>query len=351
MGRQSSLNDTDHGVIIPIVEITGLNPGAARPGEFDFMAEVREAVLANTMLAALAGDADQRVTERTIVVPATRRAGDEVLPELPDRRIERRVGRVASATVYLGVHLPTGRRERLVCLQGADHHDIFIERYLEEYRKLAQIQQRNVLGIYEIGRHERRAFVATEALDGQTLGEAMRRELPIGLALNCLAQMCMAVDALHNAGIVHGSLQATDFSFRDDRVLVLAELNVNDRVRAALGMDNAGFDRHARTFGDAGGDFRAIGRIFHAMLVGTAQSTLPDSPQASTLELFRATRLPLSLSPVQPCLDRLLGVGSAAPIERAEDVLVELLSLEELFPFDTALGQLEGNPGLRRVGP
>jgi DNA-binding response OmpR family regulator len=351
IGRQASLNDTDHGVIIPIAEIIGLNPGAAKPGELGFMAEVREAVLANTMLAALAGDADQRVTERTMVVSARRQARDDVLPELPDRRIERQVRRAASASVYLGVHLPTDRRERLVCLQGAEHHEIFIERYLEQYRQLARIEQRNVLGIYEVGRHKGLAYVATEVLNGETLGEAMRRKLPIGLALNCLAQMCIALDALHDVGIVHGSLQADDFAFRDDRVLVLAEFNVNDRVRAALGMDSAGFERRDRDFDNAGRDLHALGRILYEMLVGIALSTVPNSQQASTPELFRATRLPLSLSPVQPCLDRLLGVGSTAPIERAEDVLVELLSLKELFPFDTALRQLEPNTGLRKIGP
>ena len=72
IGRRASLNDSDHGVTVPIAEITGLNPGAAKPGELDYMADVREAVLANTMLARLAGDADQRLADRTMVVSAGR---------------------------------------------------------------------------------------------------------------------------------------------------------------------------------------------------------------------------------------------------------------------------------------
>ena len=65
--------------------------------------------------------------------------------------------------------------------------------------------------------------------------------------------------------------------------------------------------------------------------------------------MLRSTRLPLSLSPLQPCLDRLLGVGDTAPIEWAEELLVELMSLRELFPFDVGLGMPEAT-GLRKIG-
>lgn len=292
------------------------------------MAEVREAVLANTMLAALAGEADQRVAEQTMVVTTKRQVRDDLLPELPERRIERQLGRAGSASVYAAIHLPTNRRERVYCLRSAEHPESFLERYLEEYRKLAATEQPNLVTVYEVRRHMGFAFVAAEELTGGTLTEAMRRKLPIGLALNCLAEMCMAVDALHDAGIIHGALQADDFAFREDRVLVLAEFNTSDRVRASLGLDSGGNQRQDAHFDHPGRDLRAIGRIFHAALVGTTLNATAMSQQTPPAEVLRATRLPLALSPVQPCVDRLLGVGNAPPIERAADVLVELLSPE-----------------------
>ena len=51
-----------------IAEVSGFNPGTAKPGELPLMADVREAVLANTMLANLAGDVDQLTADRTIMV-------------------------------------------------------------------------------------------------------------------------------------------------------------------------------------------------------------------------------------------------------------------------------------------
>jgi hypothetical protein len=64
--------------------------------------------------------------------------------------------------------------------------------------------------------------------------------------------------------------------------------------------------------------------------LGLLQSTQEEAPA----DLYRATRLPLTLSALQPCLDALLGVGSGDPTQRAEDVLVELLALKDVFPFD-----------------
>ena len=80
-------------------------------------------------------------------------------------------------------------------------------------------------------------------------------------------------------------------------------------------------------------DFRALGGILYKMLFGASGFDGSEPESWSADRLFEATRLALPLSPLQPCLHALLGVGSAEPVERAEDVLVELLALKECFPF------------------
>jgi len=37
---------------------------------------------------------------------------------------------------------------------------------------------------------------------------------------------------------------------------------------------------------------------------------------------------------LQPCLDALLGIDATRSVDRSEDVLMELLSLKDVFPFD-----------------
>jgi len=47
--------------------------------------------------------------------------------------------------------------------------------------------------------------------------------------------------------------------------------------------------------------------------------------------IVEASRLPLQLSPLQPCLDGLLGVGHSRPFQRARESLSELVAVKDLW--------------------
>jgi serine/threonine protein kinase len=298
------------------------------------MGEVREAIVANTLLASLAGDVDREAANHTIMVRRSDIATDP-LPTIPDRRIERRIGRSAPAEAYLSVHLPTGRQELLKVARLGAAPPAFAHAYAEEYRKLLEVEQRNIAAVYEVGQTSDAVFVALEFISGEPLEDAMRRSVPVGVAINAVAQACLAVDALHELGIVHGNLNVEDFRFREDGALVLTDFAVTERVGAELGMPErrAGAPRSAGGAGSRRADFLALGRIFHALLTGDNHLLRMRGP-SSAAELFRASRLPVQLMPVQGCLDRLLGVGAEAPIDQAQEVLIALLTVREAFAFD-----------------
>lgn len=321
-GRNATLTDTDHDVTLAISEVLGFNPGFARPGELPRMAEVREAVLANTMLAGLAGDVDQVSADKTIMVSASRRPKVEGMPDLPGRRLTRRIGGGSRVSAYLAVHASSGREEVVRFVRAGDATPAFRTAYLDIYRKVATLEQRNVVTVHEVGETAEGGFVAVELLSGGHLLDAIRQKLQIGQALKCLAEMCFALDAVHGLGLSHGALRAEHFRFRQDGVLVLADVNATAHAAASAG-EGAPIGESTRQ------DFRAVGFVLFAMLTGDVQAADPAVDR-----LGGALRLPLSLSPLQPCLDGLLGGGAGPAFERAEDVLVELLALKHLFPFD-----------------
>jgi serine/threonine protein kinase len=267
---------------------------------------------------------------------------DQTLPDLPDRRVVRRVGQRRYAHTYLTNHLSTGREEIVKTVLLRELPPRFVDGYLEQYQKLSNVEQRNVVTVYDVGRITQGGYVALEYLPGGELTEAIRKKVPVGFALNCLAQMCLALDAIHDAGIVHGALRAEHFLFRQDRVLVLADFNITEQMSDALGLAYpvSGNARPRPKAGPAApqpgprADFQALGRMLHAMLIGEVSALTKPDQALSAAELHRATRLPLGLSPLQPCLDALLGVDATRSVDRAEDVLVELLSLKDVFPFD-----------------
>ncbi len=342
-GRRAELTDTDYDVTIPIAEVLGFNPGIAKPGELPLMAEVSEAVLANTMLARLAGDVDHLTADQTIVVSAQLRAKSEPGLKLPQRRIERKIGHGKHVSIYVALNMSHDREEVVKTLRPSDLPQTFINQYLDEYRKIASVEQRNVVAVLEVGQTPECAYVATEFLSGKTLADAIRSQLAVGLALNYLTQMCMSLDAIHHLGIVHGALRAGHFLFRKDGALVLVDFNTTERLGLSLGLlqpsTDAGDGRAQSVPGNAvvagtRADYQAVGLILHQMLTGEISPNTEPRESTSATKLFEASRLPLSLSVLQPCLDKLLGIESQAPFEHAEDVLNWLNALKEVFPFD-----------------
>jgi class 3 adenylate cyclase len=332
IGRRSSLTDRDYKVTIPIVEVVGYKPGAALPGELARMGEVREAIVANTLMAGLAGDVDRAAADHTILVRRAEPA--DALPSIPDRQIERRVGRSTPVEAYLAKHLPSGRQELLKVVRVGNASPAFARAYIEEYRKLREIEQRNIPEVYEVGQTGDAWFVALEYVPGESLGDAVRRSVPVGVAINAVAQACLALDALHEQGIVHGALDMEHFRFRDDAALVLTDFNVGERVGAQLGIPGQR-TRPASGTATRREDFAALGRIFHALLAGDDRLARGGGELQGDA-LYRASRLPVQLLPVQSCLDRLLGVGHEAPVDQAQDVLLALLTVRETFAFDTS---------------
>jgi DNA-binding response OmpR family regulator len=332
-GRRSTLTDTDSGVTIPIVEAVGFNPGTARPGELVLMAEIREAMLANTMLSRLAGDVDPDAADKTIVYSTGKVHEREAMPQLPERRIVRRIGQSQRVAVFDAVHLPTNREEAVKTVLRESAGAAFSEAYLDRYRTLSALEQRNVVHIHEVGEAGPMAYVAAEWLAGGALKDAIRRKIPLGTSLNLLAQMCLALGAIHDAGWFHGTLRAEHFLFRNDKVLVLADFNVTARVEAQLGLrdatSGAGLTEADWTTGTRA-DFRALGLILLAML-SDDPATVEAALSGKLLDAHAPSRLPLPLAPVVPCLEGLLGTAGRTPFERSEEVLVEVLALKDIW--------------------
>ena len=348
-GYRSSLTDSDHGTTIPIIEIRGFLPGSAKPGQLAKMGEVREAMLANSLLAGLAGDIGQDAAERTVVVRASRPAAEK-LPGLPGRRVERRIRQSSSIDAFVAVHLETRRRELVKVIAAGAKPAPFVEAYLDDYRKVASVQQRNIAIVHEVLRTTDLAMVALEFVAGGSLAEAMHRQLSVGAALNSVAQACMALDGLHGAGIIHGELAPEHFHYRIDGALVLTDFNTSKRVAKAH-EDAENTDGSAAMERPKGvrADFEALGRILHALLTGDRMLLGEAQGEADTEEFERASRLPLPLSPIQPCLDGLLGIAGQAPIDQAHDVLVALMNVVELFPSESRASNAPGDGD--RTGP
>jgi eukaryotic-like serine/threonine-protein kinase len=70
-----------------------------------------------------------------------------------------------------------------------------------EAQAISQLDHPNICGIYDIGTHERSAYIVMEYIEGESLAARVRRgPVPAPHALRLAIQMAAALDAAHRRG-------------------------------------------------------------------------------------------------------------------------------------------------------
>lgn len=196
------------------------------------------------------------------------------LPEqLGEFRIHAELGRGGSGVVYDASWGP--RRVALKVLnEGASG-------YLEEAQRLQQIGHPSVVKVLSAGSlPDGRPFLAMEKLEGETLAHLIARErLPLDRALALFGELCSAVTALHDRGLVHRDLKPENVFVVGGQHAVLLDFGIaKDLAAPASTTTQEGNVRGTpaymapeRFFGQAAGihtDVYELALILYAMLAG-----------------------------------------------------------------------------------
>ena len=115
------------------------------------------------------------------------------------------LGRGGMAIVYSARHVELGRRVALKVLSDDLSSDAeFVARFRREGRLQASLEHPHVVTVYEAGESDHGLFLAMRLVPGSTLALLMsERALDAKLSLDLLHQVGTALDAAHEAGLVH----------------------------------------------------------------------------------------------------------------------------------------------------
>jgi serine/threonine-protein kinase len=141
-------------------------------------------------------------------------------PSDTDPRLGKRLGgyivvaRVADGAmgrVYEGRHPETRARVAIKVLHADVARDhVAVERFKREYETAAELSHPNVVKVLELGEtHDGSWFLTMEYLEGEELGELVRREGAIRpeRVLRILTQAALALDFAHSFGVIHRDLK------------------------------------------------------------------------------------------------------------------------------------------------
>ncbi len=200
---------------------------------------------------------------------------------LGDRyRIEKLIGFGGMGSVYKATDLELDRVMALKVIRPhlADDPNV-LQRFKQEIILAREVTHRNVVRIFDIGQAGDTRFISMEFIEGKDLLGLLKERgaLPAEEVAEIIEQVCLALDAAHQQGVVHRDLKPANIMIdQDGRVVVMdfgiarsLELSGMTQTGSMLGTpDYMSPEQVKGEQVDSRSDLFALGIIFYQLLTG-----------------------------------------------------------------------------------
>jgi serine/threonine-protein kinase len=241
-------------------------------------------------------------------------------------RIEKKIGEGGMGSVYGARHPLIGKRAAIkVIRRELSSSREAVDRFVLEAQSVNQIGHPNIVDVFGFGQlPDGRSFFVMEWLQGESLRERLQRQLQFPDALEILEQIAKALQAAHEAGVVHRDLKPDNVyleTIKGEKPQVklldfgLAKLTGNesqrfDRTRTGVVMGTPLYLSPEQAKGtkiDAATDVYSLGAMAYEMLAGVVPFRADSAVEIMAMHISqRATPL-MQLAPWVPIeLDNLV---------------------------------------------
>lgn len=143
-------------------------------------------------------------------------------------KILSRLGAGGMGEVFLAQDTKLDRKVALKILLSEFAADLDrMSRFVREAKSASALNHPNILTIHEIGESDGTHFIATEFIDGKTLGDyAKINPLNYKSALEIAIQIASALDEAHSAGIVHRDIKPDNIMIRTNGLAKILDFGI-----------------------------------------------------------------------------------------------------------------------------
>lgn len=233
--------------------------------------------------------------------------------------VVKKLGEGGMGTVYVGKHTTIGKKSAIKVLSGEfAHKQDLVDRFLQEAKAASMISQENVVEITDFGdTPDGSVFFVMEFLAGEDLSGTVEKNgpLPWERVKPIMLQICNALQAAHDAGIIHRDMKPEN-CFRITRGKNEDFIKVLDfgiaKVTSDEGEGGKGLTRTGMIFGtpeymspeqaqgqkvDHRVDVYASGVILYELLTGRVPFTADTFMGILTKHMFEIPEAPTTVMP------------------------------------------------------
>jgi eukaryotic-like serine/threonine-protein kinase len=194
-------------------------------------------------------------------------------------RLDGQVGRGGMATVWRGFDLRLHRAVAVKTLDPAMFAELGMRRrFQREAQTVAGLTHPNVVAVHDAAVEDDVAYVVMELVDGPSVAGllAQRGRLPVAQAVDIALQICEALGAAHDAGVVHRDVTPANVLLTSTGVVKVCDFGIAALQHSAypsLAAGTRGFMAPEQADGrpvDSRADLYGLGCVLYAMLTGTA---------------------------------------------------------------------------------
>jgi serine/threonine-protein kinase len=144
--------------------------------------------------------------------------------------LEGEINRGPTASIYRATAPENGQPVAIKVFHARYHADPrFAIRFREHLRRLAGLSHDNLVPVLDYGVDQTQYYVVTEWVDGTDLGTYLTEygSLPSTLTIFIARQVCAALDAIHQHGLVHQGIKPQNILFTADGRVKVTDIGMS----------------------------------------------------------------------------------------------------------------------------
>jgi Tol biopolymer transport system component len=291
-------------------------------------------------------------------------------------RVFSKLGAGGMGEVYLAEDTRLDRKVALKLLPDRFTSDESrLRRFVQEAKAASSLNHPNIITIHEIGQSDGKHFIAAEFIDGLTLRQQLGNG-PIRLpaALDIAIQVCSALTAAHDAGIIHRDIKPENIMLRRDGYVKVLDFGLAKLTEASPPSTSTEAPTVMRLESDPGTilgtalymspeqarglkvdgrtDIFSLGIVIYELVTGNAPfagDTTIDVLAAIIDKEPRplAAHLPSTPAELQRILTKALRKDREERYQTVKDMLIDLKSLKQDLELEARQAHSTQSPGVR----